>query len=206
MTDARVAWLRVGGPAEPWRRIGLHVDADGAVPFLATSLRLGGPGAGIVGWALSGVDPSVTSIDGLPTEVVDPPAPVLVDHPNGALELDHVVILTSSLERTSDAIAAATGEPLKRVREVGAMRQGFHRIGRGGLVVEVVERPEVDAPTATFWGTVLNVADLDAAVALCGPDLIGTARDAVQPGRRIATVREAAGLGVPVALMSPDRR
>jgi hypothetical protein len=31
---------------------------------------------------------------------------------------------------------------------------------------------------------------------------VGPIRDAVQPGRRIATVRRSAGLSVPVALMS----
>jgi hypothetical protein len=35
--------------------------------------------------------------------------------------------------------------------------------------------------------------------------LLGDIRDAVQPGRRIATVRREAGLGVPVALMTPRR-
>ena len=35
-----------------------------------------------------------------------------------------------------------------------------------------------------------------------GDDRIGAPRDAVQPGRRIATIGEGAGLGVPVALMT----
>ena len=82
------------------------------------------------------------------------------------------------------------------------MRQGFHRVGSGGLIVEVVERPEVTDAHATFWGVVLIVADLDAAVELIGSDRIGAPKDAVQPGRRIATVRGSAGLGTPVALMS----
>jgi hypothetical protein len=43
------------------------------------------------------------------------------------------------------------------------------------------------------------VPDLDA---LAGP-LLSAARDAVQPGRKIATVRRQAGLSVAVALMSP---
>jgi hypothetical protein len=46
------------------------------------------------------------------------------------------------------------------------------------------------------------VTDLDAAAARLG-DGLGTPRDAVQPGRRIATARGAAGLGVPLALMTP---
>jgi hypothetical protein len=32
---------------------------------------------------------------------------------------------------------------------------------------------------------------------------VGPAKAAVQPGRRIATVREGAGLGLPVALITP---
>src|SRR4029453_7983580 len=103
-------------------------------------------------------------------------------------------------------IADATGAPLKRVRELGDARQGFHRIGRGGVIVEVVDRAEVADDPAAFWGVVINVSDLDAATALIGPDLVGAAKDAVQPGRRIATVRSEAGLGLPVALMSLSGR
>ncbi|MFM7307042.1 MAG: hypothetical protein ACKO2Q_03545, partial [Actinomycetota bacterium] len=58
------------------------------------------------------------------------------------------------------------------------------------------------AAHATYWGFVVTVADLDAAIAHLGPDVIGAAKPAVQPGRRIATVRSGAGLGVPLALMS----
>ena len=103
----------------------------------------------------------MTSIDGVPTEVVAPAAPVLVEHPIGAIGLDHVVVATDSLERTSGAIADATGAPLKRVREVGEIRQGFHRVGGGGLIVEVVERAGLPEGPATLWGLVLNVEDLD---------------------------------------------
>ena len=50
---------------------------------------------------------------------------------------DHVVVMTSSLERTCGAIESATGESLRRIREAGPVRQGFHRLGQ--LIVEVVE-------------------------------------------------------------------
>jgi len=50
----------------------------------------------------------------------------------------------------------------------------------------------------------LVVTDLEAAAAAMG-ELLGDIRDAVQPGRRIATVRRDAGLGVPVAFMTPRR-
>ena len=179
--------------------------------------------SGIVGWVLSGVVPAndvsdvsgidvsgsdvsgidVSGIDGLVTSVIDPPPPVFGDHSIGALGLDHVVVMTPDLERTSEAIAAATGCELKRIREVGSMRQGFHRIGPGGLIVELVERPEVPEGPASFWGLVVNVEDLDAACALIGTDRVSAPRDAVQPGRRIATLRNEVGLGLPVALMTP---
>ena len=52
------------------------------------------------------------------------------------------------------------------------------------------------------WGLVVVVADLDAAVEATG-DRSAPRKDAVQPGRRIATVRPEAGLSVPLALMTP---
>lgn len=205
----RVERIVVGGDPETWASLGLTLAHDGSVPFLHTSLRID-PDApvGSMSWELSGVDDSLVrdgrvDVDGLPTVVVPAGTPMIAEHRNGAVELDHVVVLTSSLERTCAAVDLATGAPLKRVREVGSMRQGFHRVGRGGLIVEVVERPEVTDDHATFWGVVVNVVDLDAAVDVIGPDRVGRPKDAVQPGRRIATVRSEAGLGLPVALMSP---
>jgi hypothetical protein len=200
--EARVEWLTIGGDAQQWRALGLTVGGDGLVPFLFTSMRIVDGEPGVQGWALSGIDPAIRDIDGLPTTVVDASPPVIAQHANGAVELDHVVVLTGSLERTCGAIADATGAPLKRVRELGDTRQGFHRIGRGGVIVEVVERGEVGDDAASFWGVVINVSDLDGALDLAGPELVGPAKDAVQSGRRIATVRNEAGLGLPVAMMS----
>lgn len=209
---AQVEWLEVVGDRDVWRSLGLVVGDGGLVPLIGTCIRIVGPPdeppddvtSGIVGWALSGVDPELdgTTIDGLVTSVVEPAGPVFAQHELGASGLDHVVVMTHDLERTTGAITEATGCELKRVREVGAMRQGFHRIGRGGLIVEVVERPEIDDGPATFWGLVLNVDDLDAACERIGADRISAPKDAVQPGRRIATIDRDVGLGVPVALMT----
>ena len=194
----------VGGSPEPWARLGLSV-VNGTVPLFGTGIRFDDAAPpGIAGWSLSGMpDPSVTDVDGLVTEAVPPTIPMLVEHPNGAIGLDHVVVTTDALERTCTAVEAATGAPLRRVREVGEIRQGFHRIGSGGLIVEVVERAGLPEAPAWFWGLVLNVDDLDVAAELIGPDGIGAVTDAVQPGRRIATVRTELGLGLPVALMTP---
>lgn len=210
MTEAstpnpKVEWLTVAGDTAAWRSLGLSLTADGSIPLVGTSIRVVAPAvgapAGLVGWALSGVA-DTTEIDGLATEVVDPGPPVYAAHALGASGLDHVVVSTADLERTSGAIEAATGCELKRIREVGSMRQGFHRIGRGGLIVELVERPDLPTGPASFWGLVLIVDDLDAAYELLGADRISPPKDAVQPGRRIATVRSDVGLGLPVALMT----
>jgi hypothetical protein len=211
---ARVEWLTIAGDHEIWRSIGLTVTDDGIIPLHGTSLRLvpdgaAGDPAGVVGWALSGSPTGPTAppaIDGLPTEVVDALPPLHANHPLGASGLDHVVVLTPDLERTSHAIAEATGSELRRIRELGSMRQGFHRMGErgsGGLIVELVERPDIPAGPAAFWGIVLIVDDLDVACEVVGPDRISPPKDAVQPGRRIATVRADVGLGLPVALMTP---
>jgi hypothetical protein len=207
----RVEWLTVDGDPVLWRSLGLVVTDDGLVPLHGTSLRIVAPADGptapaLAGWAVSGLDVASGSwidVDGLPTQVVPSTGPVYADHPIGAVGLDHVVVMTSDLERTSAAIATATGCELKRIREVGAMRQGFHRIGAGGLIVELVERPDVPDGPAAFWGVVINVDDLDVACELLGPDRVSAPKDAVQPGRRIATVRADVGLGLPVALMTP---
>ena len=105
-------------------------------------------------------------------------------HPNGATVVDHVVVLTGSLDRTVAALQAA-GLDLRR--ELPGM--AFLRLGP--YILEVVER---GGDPARFWGLVVVVPD-PGAVPGAGP-----AKDAVQPGRRIATVR---GLGTELALMSP---
>ena len=217
--------LVVASPPEAWRRLGLAVDDAGRCRVGRVDLRFdpAAPGHGIVGWQLSDggrhdgrLD---VDIDGLPTRRapsdVDPDAGSAasaaggsVAHPGaghrlGASRIDHVVVVTSSLERTCSAIERATGEPLKRIREAGkGVRQGFHRLDE--VVLEVVERPDVpgDAP-ASFWGFVLVVdRDLHDVCEELGPEIVGLPKPAVQPGRLIATVRETLGLGVPLALMS----
>jgi hypothetical protein len=221
---ARIDWLSVGGPVQPWVDLGLNVTDGGDVPLPGTGVRVAGEGeAGLQGWVVSGADPSVDAIDGLP--VVHAPSPGsatsagsglptapepgagAVHHALGVLSIDHVVVTTDDLDRTCRAIAGALDAPRKRVRDLGKIRQGFHRVGPKrdhGLIVEVVERPDAPTGQASLWGFVLIVADLDAACQHLGSELVSEPRDAVQPGRRIATVRTAAGVGLPIALMSPD--
>lgn len=195
-----VVELVVQSAVEPWQRLGLQVDGGVAV-IGGVSLRFVPGDGGVVGWGLADLFDVPSAIDGLPTHSAGPPTEPGPDHPLGIAGWDHLVVMTSSLERTCGAVEAATGAPLKRIREAGPVRQGFHRMGE--LVIEVVETALVTAPTASFWGFVWNVHDLDAVCHRLGPELVTPPKDAVQPGRRIATVRAAAGVGVPLALMTP---
>jgi len=203
----RIDWLVVGGPISPWQQLGL-VEADGRIPIFGTGIEVDITGAsGMLRLVFSGVDPQIMDIDGVAVEVRDPVPPMFADHPLCVSHIDHVVITTDSLSRTCGAIADITGSPLKRVREAGAIRQGFHRVGGpGGLIVEVVEREGLTEDSASLWGFVLVLDDIAATCATLGPDVVSEPRPAVQPGRSIATVRTDVGLGVPLALMSPDVR
>jgi hypothetical protein len=205
LRDVRVEWLSIAADADAWRRVGLVVTDDGLIPLIGTSIRIVPPTGdpGIVGWTLSGIDPEVRAVAGLPTDIVATRSPVYASHELGASAIDHVVVTTGDLGATTTAITDATSCELKRVREAGPITQGFHRIGPSGLIVEVVHHDGDDESPASFWGVVIVVEDLDVACALIGADLISEPRDAVQSGRRIATLREEAGLGTRVALMSP---
>lgn len=195
----RIAGLRLAAEASAWGRAGFAVAGDelvvGSVP-----IRLGRE----TGWTLAGV--ASADLDGLPTETIEiAGAPVPGGHPLGVTRIDHIVVLTPSLQRTIDAFERA-GISCRRVRENGGpsgdLRQAFFRLGE--VIVEAVEAvgDEDDGP-ARFWGVTFAVADLDAAAARLGP-LCAPVRDAVQPGRRIAPLRREAGLGMPVALISDD--
>jgi hypothetical protein len=202
-STSRLVELTLGSAPDAWERMGFAVD-DGAVPLGSTVLRPTGGGGGIGGWTLAGVED--VPLDGLATRVVGdvPAAPRAADHPNGALRIDHVVVRTPSLDRTVAALDDA-GLQLRRTRDAGGgVRQGF--VWVGDTILELVEEPGGDpAAPAAFWGLVVVVEDIDRAAAAAG-DAVGAVRDAVQPGRRIATVRESAGVGVPLALMTPHVR
>jgi hypothetical protein len=123
--------------------------------------------------------------------------------------IDHVVAITPALERTVAALQNA-GLDLRRIREeptpAGAPRQAFFRLGANILEVvqepaEATERAGGDRPVF-FWGLAFVAPDLDATVAGLG-DRVSEIRPAVQPGRRIASLRRSAGLAVPIALMTP---
>jgi len=206
---ATIDELTVADSPDAWTAAGFAVDGDCCIVG-DLRVRLAGPdaGRGLRGWSLRGI--GTTELDGLATTLSDrepPAAPAL--HRNGIAAVDHVVAITPALERTVAALEAA-GLDLRRIREeptpAGAPRQAFFRLG--ATILEVVQEPPeaiergggVDRP-AFFWGLAFVAPDLDATVASLG-ERVGEIRPAVQPGRRIATLRRSAGLSVPVALIT----
>ena len=193
--------LVLGDEPAGWEALGFAVD-ERRVALGGVTLALAGGGGGIAAWRLddrAGGGP----VDGLAeAPALAPPAPQ--EHPNGAIALDHVVVTTPDLPRTIAALEQA-GLELRRTRDASLrgtpLRQAFF-VAREA-VVEVAGPPEPGGEgPARFWGLTVVVRDLDAAATALGP-LLGTPRDAVQPGRRIATVRPQAGLGTRLALMTP---
>jgi hypothetical protein len=193
-----------------WRAAGFDVDDEGGCRIGSVMVRIA-PGEGrrgIAGWSVRGL--VATELDGLPTEASGAPPREPADvHPNGVVTIDHLVAFTPDRARTVAALQAA-GLELRRLRDeptpAGGGHQAFFRVGE--LILEVVElapdSPQAadrDAP-ARFWGLALGVESLEPAAELLG-DRLGPARDAVQPGRTIATFRRSAGVGVPIALMTP---
>jgi len=206
---AKLDELVVSDAPRAWEACGFAVE-DGVCVVGDTRIRLveGEEKRGIEGWTLR--DLVSLDLDGLATSESDQsPPPEATAHPNGVTDLDHVVAISPDLDRTVAALQAA-GLDLRRIREeptpAGAPRQAFFRLG--STILEVVQGP----PEATeragggrpafFWGLAFVAPDLERTVAFLG-DRASDVRDAVQPGRRIATLRRSAGLSVPIALMTP---
>lgn len=216
-TGPTIEEIVVGDAPEVWERAGFEVAPDGTVRVGAVRLRLtgtpGAPGRGIESWSLRGTRlPADDEIDGLPTSAATHTEPGGVlprsSHPNGATRVDHVVVTTPDLGRTTAAFERR-GFDVRRVSDAHAgdrpVRQVFFRAGE--VLVEVVGPPglpdDAAARPARFWGLAFRSADLDATKALLG-DALEAPKDAVQPGRRIATWRLGAeGPSVAVAFMSP---
>lgn len=212
--------LQVADPVDAWTRAGFSVDADAVCRIGDVRIRLTGPHGerGITGWSLRGLTVD-GPVDGIPTTRSDAVAAVPADHANGVVAIDHVVLLSPDLGRTVTALAAIGVHPRReRDTELGGqpMRQIFFRLG--SVIVEAVGSPETtsEGPStlrspstlkspSTLWGITYVVADVDATLVFFG-DRTSPAKDAVQPGRRISTLRHRdLGLSVRTAMISARR-
>ena len=203
--------ITVADPPETWAAAGFMVDADGVCRIGSVRVRLVGRDQGkrILGWSLRGAPEGSFadgSLDGIPTtaSTADPCEPA--EHEIGATYIDHVVLLSPDLHRTVKALESI-GVDARNERDTdtyGApMRQVFFRLGE--VILELIGSP--DAPgegDPGFFGLAHTVTDLDGLAARLGEGL-GSIKDAVQPGRRIATLRHREfGMSVATALMTPE--
>jgi hypothetical protein len=210
--------LVIGDDPAAWQALGFAVGDDGAFALGGVGVRLVG-GRAAVELRIEGLDtdrpdglavvrvrharrgpPAAAAAAARPEPTAasaraarrDPPA--VSPHPNGATAIDHVVVFTDDRDRTAVALAAAGGD-VRRRGDPPELPAPMAFVRFGELVVEVAQA----GGPARIWGVTFVVPDLDP---LAGP-LLGAARPAVQPGRRIVTVSRAAGLSLAVALITP---
>ena len=204
--------FEVADPADAWVQAGFSVDSDAICRVGGVRIRLAGRdrGTGILGWSLRGLpaDGSLHDVDGIPMTRSDAVAVMPAGHANGVLAIDHVVLLSPDLRRTVESLTAIGVEPRReRDAQLGgrAMRQIFFRAGE--VIIEVVGSPETASEgPSTLWGITYIVADIDVTAAYFG-DRTAPVKDAVQPGRRITTLRHRElGISVPSAMISEHIR
>lgn len=176
--------IQVADSPEAWRALGFAVEGD-ACQVGTVRIRLGGDGTGISGWTVVDAEPAF-------------PAPT---HPNHVTRIDHLVLMSTDLGRTTQHLRDVYGLEVLRERDAGAVRQLFCRLGE--VVLEVIGPHEPGAGDDSFWGITFRVDDIDALAEFMG-ERIGRVKDAVQPGRQITTLRgEEIGISPAIAFISP---
>ena len=203
--------LEIADSADAWRRAGFSVDSDDVCPVGGVRIRLvgRGRGAGIVGWSLRGLpsNGSVGDLDGIPTTTSSALAAAPAAHANGVTAIDHIVLLSPDLGRTVESLVSIGVHPRReRDAELGGrpVRQIFFRLGEA--ILEVVGSPgTADEGPSTLWGVTYVAADIDATASFFG-DRTTPVKEAVQPGRRITTLRHhELGISVRSAIISARR-
>ncbi|MFY9921640.1 MAG: glyoxalase [Mycobacterium sp.] len=210
--------IEVADPADAWTQAGFTVDPDARCRIGGVRIRLVGrgrgvapaatlaAGAGIIGWSLRGLpsDGPLDELDGVPTTRSAAATAAPATHANGVTAIDHVVLLSPDLGRTVRSLSAVGVEPRReRNGELGGrpIRQIFFRFGE--VIIEAVGSPGTASEgPSTLWGITYVVADIDATASFFG-DHTTPVKDAVQPGRRITTLRhQELGMSVRTAMIS----
>ena len=194
----------VGDEPEAWARAGFSMIDRHTRIGSTTIVCDPASGSGITRVAIAGI---TEPVDGLPIGG-EPVESETATHPNRVSAFDHLVAMSPAIDRTSAALAAA-GLEKRRTREfeVGGATRRQDFFWMGDVILELVgQRGQNDPGPAVFWGLALECDDLTEAAASLG-DGLGRIKDAVQPGRQIATIRTRdLGVSVPIALMSPHVR
>src|SRR6478736_4672753 len=107
--------LHIAASPDTWEAAGFEVR-DGVAEVGTVRLRLDGNGdrRGITSWSVR--DSGSLELDGLETSASDAPPAAGGVHPNGTVAIDHVVVITPDLDRTTQVLRDA-GFDLRRVRE-----------------------------------------------------------------------------------------
>ena len=192
-----------------WERIGFEVVTDNS----AKSIQIGKTklcfkeidGAeGIASVHVEGVTANIDSLNFKPRTLYSTniEAPF---HPNRIERIDHLVVTTPDSDKTTKALIEA-GIALSGIRTFGShpnqTRQSFFWLG--DVILELVGPHKVTKTgSPLFWGLALVSSDINETVQQIG-DLCTPLKDAVQPGRKITTVKTRdLSIGVPIAIMSP---
>ncbi len=206
MKPAQLTAVIVDDSIEAWNAVGFAGDdvvTIGSTTIVTTAAGEAGAESrrGIVGAAIEGLG----ELDGLELGAwVATGAGERLEHPNGVVAIDHVVVMTPDSDRTTERFEAQ-GIEARRVRKIelagGDRRQTFFWLG--DVICEVVgpDQADGDGP-ARWWGLALTVRDIESTAELLG-DLLTPVKPAVQPGRLVATLKSTAGLGVPMMFISP---
>lgn len=198
--------LVVGDDPAVWKEIGFTVDGDRCRVGHVDVVFDPSVGKGIRRWTLVGEGPD--DVEGVPTNWAEDGLDAAPTHPNGIFEIDHVVLTSPDVHRTI-ATLGGLGIPALRERETGTygapMLQVFFRLGQPILELIGPKEPIENAGGARFFGLAFTSEDLDRTAKLMG-DALHPSKEAVQPGRRIATLDKSAGSTIGIAIMSPHTK
>ena len=196
----------VGDTPAAWASAGFTLTGTNNNEVVVGPIRVllvGGDQRGVVAWEFEGLEAD-SSVDGLRSLARREPEAVEVIHPNCVSLIDHVVLMSPDIERTVDALQASGFEPKRRriLDKATPPRQQVF-FWAGPTILELVGPLEAEsAKPCTIWGLALVSRDLDASKDQLG-DLLSYPKEAVQTGRRIATLRTRdLDISLTLALMS----
>lgn len=193
-TPPSVTGLRVPGGSDPWSAAGFsitHGSTDNGTIDLGNLTIV----------PTSGLEEAELLTNG------DAPSTMRsTSHPNGIDNVDHLVIMAREL----DALRAEINESGWTVRrERPTAMAGIDIVQlfviAGDVLLEMIAPASGTGTVEGVWGLAVTAHDIDSTAAWFG-EQCGPVTDAVQSGRRIATLRhEALALPLPIAVMSPRR-
>ena len=200
--------LVIGDDPDAWRTAGFSVIGNEIVFGKVTVELAGTSGArGVLGWRIDGVASDVAGIRTVPSagEVVSPAPRSGLDNTNAIFAIDHVVVETGDLDQTvRDFVEVGMSERRRGQITTPHGERGQSFLWAGRVIIEIVGPIEARSDQRVgIWGLALVSANLQTTSHVLAEN-ISEPRDAIQPGRKIATVNHRAlDISVPIVVMSP---